>query len=147
MPPKIPPLHRQRSCPCIFFGGPFANPALRRVGLGHLAGGDSPRGSPWNGCGRAAETLNGVVNHALRKYIAMLPLRFIRPLLVVIRDSCRRKGDFGLSFRRRKCPGCGAALPVFRRPLNERQRLYGGTTCKSCGLESDKWGQPVNEAT
>ena len=42
----------------------FANPALRRVGLGHLAGGDSPRGSPWNGCGWAAETLNGVVNHA-----------------------------------------------------------------------------------
>ncbi len=40
-------------------------PALRRVGLGHLAGGDSPRGSPWNGCGWAAETLNGVVNHAL----------------------------------------------------------------------------------
>jgi hypothetical protein len=35
------------------------NPALRRVGLGHLAGGDSPRGSPWNGCGWAAETLNG----------------------------------------------------------------------------------------
>ena len=69
MPPKIPPLHRQRSCPCIFFGGPFANPALRRVGLGHLAGGDSPRGSPWNGCGWAAETLNGVVNHALHNYL------------------------------------------------------------------------------
>jgi len=29
-------------------------PALRRVGLGHLARGDSPRGSPWNGCGPAA---------------------------------------------------------------------------------------------
>jgi len=39
-------------------------PALRRVGLGHLAGGDSPRGSPWNGCGWAAVTLYGVVNHA-----------------------------------------------------------------------------------
>ncbi len=26
-------------------------PASRRVGLGHLTGGDSPRGSPWNGCG------------------------------------------------------------------------------------------------
>jgi len=42
----------------------LATPALRRVGLGHLAGGDSPRGSPWNGCAWAAETLNGVVNHA-----------------------------------------------------------------------------------
>ncbi len=27
------------------------DPALRRVGLGHLAGGDSPRGSPWKDCG------------------------------------------------------------------------------------------------
>ncbi len=33
--------------------------------MGHLAGGDSPRGSPWNGCGWAAETLNGVVRHAI----------------------------------------------------------------------------------
>jgi len=43
---------------------PIAAPALRRVGLGHLAGGDSPLGSRWNGCVWAAETLNGVVNHA-----------------------------------------------------------------------------------
>jgi hypothetical protein len=44
--------------------------ALRRVGLGHLAGGDSPRGSPWNGCGWAAETLYGVVNHAVQRYVS-----------------------------------------------------------------------------
>ena len=58
MPPKIPPLNRQRSCPCIFFGGPFANPALRRVGLGHLAVGDAPRGPPRNGC-RSADSPDG----------------------------------------------------------------------------------------
>ena len=50
------------------------NPALRRVGLGHLAGGDSPRGSPWNGCGWAAVTLNGVVNHPLRRYVSVQSL-------------------------------------------------------------------------
>jgi len=50
--------HRQRSCPCILFGGPVANPALRRVGLGHLAGGDSPRGPPRNGC-RSADSPDG----------------------------------------------------------------------------------------
>jgi hypothetical protein len=50
-----------------FFSNILDVPALRRVGLGHLAGGDSPRGSPWNGCGWAAETLNGVVNHALHE--------------------------------------------------------------------------------
>jgi hypothetical protein len=40
------------------FVGPFATPALRRVGLGHLAGGDSPRGSPWNGCQPAARLID-----------------------------------------------------------------------------------------
>jgi hypothetical protein len=34
--------------------------------LGHLAGGDSPRGSPWNGCGWAAETPSG-------KHMKLLP--------------------------------------------------------------------------
>jgi hypothetical protein len=58
MPPKIPPLHRQRSCPCIFFGGPFANPALRRVGLGHLEAIDTPRGPPRNSC-RSADSPDG----------------------------------------------------------------------------------------
>jgi hypothetical protein len=41
--------------------------ALRRIGLGHLAGGDSPRGPPWNGCGCAAVTLNGVVKTIARE--------------------------------------------------------------------------------
>ena len=58
MPPKIPPLNRQRSCPCIFFGGPIANPALRPVGLGHLAAIDLPRGPPRNGS-RSADSPDG----------------------------------------------------------------------------------------
>jgi hypothetical protein len=37
------------------------NPALRRVGLGHLAGGDSPRGSPWNGCQPDREVAVGTI--------------------------------------------------------------------------------------
>jgi hypothetical protein len=45
----------------------LAAPALRQVGLGYLAGGDSPGGSTWNGCGWAAETIDGVVNHALHR--------------------------------------------------------------------------------
>jgi hypothetical protein len=36
----------------------FANPALWRAGLGHLAGGDTPRGSPRNGC-RSADSTDG----------------------------------------------------------------------------------------
>jgi hypothetical protein len=41
--------------------------------LGHLAGGDSPRGSPWNGCGWAAVTLNGVVNDAVHNLATVTP--------------------------------------------------------------------------
>ena len=37
---------------------PFANPALRRAGLGHLAVGDSPRSPPRNGC-RSADSPDG----------------------------------------------------------------------------------------
>jgi hypothetical protein len=44
MPPKIPPLHRQRSCPCIFFGGPFANP---RVAAGRLGASGGWRLAAW----------------------------------------------------------------------------------------------------
>jgi len=43
-------------------------PALRRVGLGHLAGGDSPRGSPWNGCGYPSRLLAG----AVAEFVAIL---------------------------------------------------------------------------
>ncbi len=64
MPPKIPPLNRQRSCPCIFFSGPVATPALRRVGLGHLEAIDSPRASPRNGC-----------RHRDRNSIGLIPRR------------------------------------------------------------------------
>ncbi len=51
--------------------GPFRRRAgcQSRVAAGRFGasgGGDSPRGSPWNGCRWAAETLNCVVNHALR---------------------------------------------------------------------------------
>jgi hypothetical protein len=33
-------------------------PALRRAGWGHLAVGESPRGSPWNGC-QSADSPDG----------------------------------------------------------------------------------------
>ena len=48
--------------------------------MGYLAGGDSPRGSPWNGRGWAAETINGVVNHALHNCLKLSQLRRFRSL-------------------------------------------------------------------
>jgi len=43
------------------------------------------------------------------------------------------------------CPSCGAAIPVFRKPANKRQALWGGWTCPGCGVELDKWLKPVGD--
>src|SRR4051812_36092879 len=64
-------------------------------------------------------------------------------ILLVVRDTWRGEGRWGIRFGRRECPGCGFLLPLIRRPLNERQRLGGGSTCPGWGFESDKGGRPV----
>jgi len=64
-------------------------------------------------------------------------------IFLVIRDTRRGTGKWGISFRGRLCPTCGTPLPLIRRPANERQRLWGGGTCKKCGTEVDKWGVVV----
>jgi hypothetical protein len=52
-----------------------------------------------------------------------------------------RKGKHGINLRRTICPKCGHRLPMIRRPENERQRYYGGWTCKKCRAEIDKDGK------
>ena len=47
---------------------PVSSSALRRVGLGHLAGGDSPRGSPWNGWGWDCRPHSSQLNRALHAH-------------------------------------------------------------------------------
>jgi hypothetical protein len=42
-----------------------------------------------------------------------------------------------------KCPDCGASLPMFRKPANKRQGLWGGWTCPECGCEVDRRGRKV----
>jgi hypothetical protein len=42
-----------------------------------------------------------------------------------------------------KCAECGASAPkVARIPKTPYQLMWGGWTCKECGLELDKWGNP-----
>ena len=65
-------------------------------------------------------------------------------IFLVIRDTLRGNGRWGISFRGRACPACGTPLPLIRRPQNERQRLWGGSTCQKCGAEVDKWGKIVD---
>jgi hypothetical protein len=63
--------------------------------------------------------------------------------VLVVRDTARGKGAFGMNFKAVACPGCGEPAPVIRAPKNLRQALLGGCTCPKCGVEYDKWGERV----
>ena len=61
----------------------------------------------------------------------------------VIRDTVRRKGNWGINLKPVTCPCCGEPAPMVRAPKNLRQVMWGGMTCDNCGLEYDKWGNAV----
>ena len=63
---------------------------------------------------------------------------------LVVRDTVRRRGRWGVNARPVYCPQCGEPAPVVRVAANRRQALWGGCTCARCGLEYDKWGRPVD---
>lgn len=65
---------------------------------------------------------------------------------LVIRDTIRRKGKWGLNFSRVTCPNCGEPAPLARTPKNSRQAMWGGATCEECDCEFDKWGNKIDEA-
>lgn len=62
---------------------------------------------------------------------------------LVVRDTIRRRGRWGINLRPVHCPKCGELAPAVRMPKNRSQALWGGYTCEACGTENDKWGQPV----
>ena len=62
--------------------------------------------------------------------------------VAVVRGTIK-KSNWGINFGRVRCPRCGTAQPLVRKPANVRQATWGGTTCPGCGLELDKWGRPV----
>ena len=62
-------------------------------------------------------------------------------LVLMLKQSVQRKGNWGINVRREDCPRCGLKLPSVRRPANVRQAMWGGCTCQRCGAELDKWGQ------
>jgi hypothetical protein len=64
-------------------------------------------------------------------------------LVLVVRDTIRRRGNWGINFKSPACTECGEPVPLVRKPANWRQALWGGWTCSQCGFELDKWGRPV----
>jgi hypothetical protein len=65
--------------------------------------------------------------------------------VLVIRDTMRKRGRWGMNFAPVRCPRCGEPAPVVRAPKNSRQALWGGHTCAKCGVEYDKWGHEVTD--
>ena len=67
--------------------------------------------------------------------------------VVLMRDTLRRQGRWGINFLPLACPECRTPAPVVRSPRNLRQALWGGCTCGECGTEYDKWGEPVRRVS
>lgn len=65
--------------------------------------------------------------------------------VLVIRDTVRGRGKWGVNTKQVHCPRCAEPAPMVRVPKNRRQMLWGGCTCEKCGLEYDKWGRAVDE--
>jgi hypothetical protein len=65
-------------------------------------------------------------------------------LVLVIRDSVRRRGRWGINGSPTFCPNCGEATPTVRKPASFQQALWGGCMCKECGCEFDKWGRRIH---
>jgi hypothetical protein len=65
-------------------------------------------------------------------------------LVLVIRDTARGSGRWGINTNAVRCPRCDEPAPTVRVPANWRQALWGGHTCRECGCEYDKWGKPID---
>lgn len=61
---------------------------------------------------------------------------------LVVRDTSRGFGKWGINARPLSCPRCGSAASAVRIPKSTRQALWGGFTC-GCGCEVDKWGKVI----
>jgi hypothetical protein len=66
--------------------------------------------------------------------------------VLVIRDTVRQAGKWGINFKPVSCPLCAEPCPTVRAPKSLRQALWGGATCAACGAEIDKWGKLVAPA-
>jgi hypothetical protein len=64
--------------------------------------------------------------------------------VLVVRDTIRQRGKWGINTKPVHCPRCGERAPVVRTPKNWQQTLWGGCTCAKCGVDYDKWGRAVD---
>ncbi len=63
--------------------------------------------------------------------------------ILVIRDTVRGAGRWGMNFMKVSCPRCSEPAPAVRVPNSVGQALWGGWTCAKCGTDYDKWGKEI----
>ncbi len=67
---------------------------------------------------------------------------------LILRDTIRRRGFWGINFRRRVCTQCGTSWSPWRirgTRLTWRGIVRGIETCHECGFELNQWGRPVKD--
>jgi len=69
----------------------------------------------------------------------------ISVLLIFFVKKTRDKSNLGINLKRVYCPVCQIKQPYIRKPLNQRQALYGGHTCNVCNTEMDKYGVAIQK--
>ncbi len=72
------------------------------------------------------------------------------PVRLILAQTYKKKGLWGINFSKPRCPKCEESLPRFRKPTTQHQAMWGGSTCNNCGCEIDKWGveiSPQNNAS
>lgn len=64
---------------------------------------------------------------------------------LILRDTIRRRGPYGINFKRIVCPQCGARLRRGITSPDWKERWYGGWMCHECGIELSQYGRPWKE--
>jgi len=83
-------------------------------------------------------------------FLIVINLVILVPLacgvFLMVRDTVRGRGKWGVNVRAVKCPDCRRRLRVAapRLPATRDQALWGGWNCDLCGRQIDKWGNPLN---
>jgi ssDNA-binding Zn-finger/Zn-ribbon topoisomerase 1 len=77
----------------------------------------------------------------------MLPIIKILIIVVIIVVNLfilkKVNPNFAINTKRVICPNCKTKQPIIRMPKNQRQILWGGTTCPTCETELDKFGNII----
>lgn len=66
---------------------------------------------------------------------------------LILRDTIRRRGFWGLNFRRFVCTQCGNSWSAWGgiTRWNWREIVRGIQSCHVCGFELNQWGRPITD--